>query len=486
MNNSSARRLAWTLALGTGFIYLAFLPPGIYSIDGNSMLGVAESIVTRHSLTVSAGLGLPGRDGLIYSSWYPLQSLVSIPVVMAASGVSHFLHVPLHFVAAALAGILPVLFTSLTVAMVALISLQLGSTLQGACRSALCFAGGTIALAYFRTFYAEPLLSLLVAAGIYLVLVRSNRAILLAALMALLAALAKPTGVFLGPALAAYLLLKKIPARFALTPAVGAGLGLSLYFLYNLLRFGNLFTFGQPWIFSVSALPLGVAGLLFSPGRGLLWYSPAVLLAILGFRKARKTKPAEGLLIAAIFAGFLSMHSLYSNWHGGWSWGPRYLLPVLPGLMALTGLLEGRAAKSLLALSFLGFLITAPTLISYYERYYAEANEKGISDSELYWSLTRAPLFHAWGAAYREIVDARNQDVRELFSQRSTPSQTIASSRALRVVAVWWWVLPIVHIPRAVGVACSLAILICGSWVLLRVRTLSSLNCGVGPSPPSS
>jgi hypothetical protein len=473
MNNSSAQRLAWALALGTGLIYLAFLPPGIYSVDGNSMLAVAESIVTRHTVSVSAGLGIPGRDGMIYSSWYPLQSLVSIPVVMAASGVSHFLHVPLHFVAAALAGILPALFTSITVALVALISLHLGSTLQGARRAALCFAGGTIAMVYARTFYAEPLLSLLVAAGIYLVFVRSKRAILVAALVALFAVLAKPTGIFLGPALAAYLLLKKTPARFALTPAVGAGLGLFLYSLYNLLRFGNPLTFGQPWIFSLSAIPLGVAGLLFSPGRGLLWYSPAVLLAILGFRKAWKTKPAESLLIAAIFAGFLLLHSLYSNWHGGWSWGPRYLLPVLPGLMALTGLLEGKAAKGLLTLSFLGFLITAPTLISYYERYYAEANEQGISDSELYWSPSRAPLLHMWGAASREITDARNQDVRELFNQRGTPSQTIATSRALRVVAVWWWVLPIVHIPRSVGFTCSLAMVIWGCWVLSRVRLSS-------------
>jgi hypothetical protein len=470
MNNSSAQRLAWALALGTGLIYLAFLPPGIYSIDGNSMLAVTESIVTRHTVTVPVGLGIPGRDGQIYSTWYPLQSLLSIPLVMVASVVSHFLHVPLHFVAAALAGAMPVVFTAATVALVALISLQLGATRQGARRSALCFAGGTIALAYARTFYAEPLLSLLVAAGIYLVFVRSSRAILVAMLVALFAVLAKPTGIFLGPALAVYLLLKKTPARFALTPAVGAGLGLFLYSLYNLFRFGNPRYFGPPWVFSLSALPQGLAGLLFSPGRGIIWYCPAVLLAILGFRRTAKTMPIEALLISALFVGFLGLHSAVPYWHGGWSWGPRYLLPVLPGLMAMMSLLEGKAARGLVYLSLLGFLINAPTLISYYERYYAESNERGVSDNELYWSPLRAPLLHAWGAASREITDARNQDVRELFSQRGTPSQSIATSRALRVVAVWWWVLPIVHIPRVVGVACSLAMVFCGCWVLLRTR----------------
>jgi hypothetical protein len=468
MDFPNVRRLAWGLALGTGLIYLAFLPPGVYSVDGNSMLGVAESLVTRHSPTVPIGLGITGREGQIYSIYYPLLSLLAVPVVMIASLAARLLHVPLHVVAAALAGVLPALFTAVTVALVALISLQLGSTLQGARRAALCFAGGTIALVYARTFYAEPLLSMLVAAGIYLVFVRSNRTILLAALVAVFAVLAKPAGIFLGPALAAYLLLKKTPLRFALTPAVGAGLGFSLYALYNLLRFENPLDFGPPWVFSLSALPLGLAGLLFSPGRGLLWYSPAVLLAILGFRQAAKTKLLEALLITALFLAFLGLHSAVPYWHGGWAWGPRYLLPVLPGLMALTGLFEGRAVKVLLTLSFLGFLINAPTLISYYERYYAEANEQGISDNELYWSPARAPLLHAWGAASREITDARNHDVRELFSQRSTPSQTIASSRALRVVAVWWWVLPIVHIPRFVGLACSLTMVVCGCWVLRK------------------
>ena len=180
-------------------------------------------------------------------------------------------------------------------------------------------------------------------------------------------------------------------------------------------------------------------------------------------------------MIAGLFLGFLGLHSFYENWHGGWSWGPRYLLPTLPGLVALMGLLEGRAAKGLLYLSFLGFLVNAPTLISFYERYYAEANEQGITDSQLYWSPARAPFLHAWGAASREISDARNQDVRDLFHQRNTPSETIASSRALRIVAVWWWVIPIIHIPRFVGFACSLAMVICGSWVLLRTRFCVSL-----------
>jgi hypothetical protein len=121
-------------------------------------------------------------------------------------------------------------------------------------------------------------------------------------------------------------------------------------------------------------------------------------------------------------------------------------------------------------LAFAGFLVNAPAMVSYYERYYAEAKEQGVSENDLLWSVSRAPLLHAWGAASREIADARNHDVREIFQQTGAPSATIASSRALRVVALWWWVLPLVGISRWLGFCCSLAMVIVGCAIAFRTR----------------
>src|SRR5271168_3806225 len=285
------RRLAGALGFGFFLIYLAFLAPGIYSIDGNSILAVAESIVTRHALTVPPGLGIPGQAGRIYSSWYPLQSFLAVPLVALAVPVSSAVHVPLHFVAALFALLLPIIFTSATVSLVALIALQLGASLGPARRAAFSFALGTVALVYHRTFYADPLLMLLTAASLYFAFAQSPRTVLLASLCALLAVLAKPTGILVGPLISAYLLAKhSLPLRFRLAPGLGAALGLLLYFLYNWLRFANPLTFGQPYAFSFASIPVGLAGLLLSPGRGLIWYCPPAILAIAGFRKAFQTK----------------------------------------------------------------------------------------------------------------------------------------------------------------------------------------------------
>ena len=472
----SVGRLAWRLIIGFALIYLAFLPPGIYSIDGNSMLGVAESLVTRHSIVVvSPELGAPGPDGRIYSTWYPLLSFLAVPLVAVAVPISKSFHLPLHYVAGVFVSVLPALFTAATVGLVALIAVQMGSTLQSARRAALAFGLGTVAMVYARTFYADPLLSLLVTGAVCLTLSRSQLKVLLAALLALLAVLAKPTGILVGPLLCLYLLLKKDPLRVSLLPIAASGLGLLCYSVYNVVRFGNPLNFGPVNPFSMALIPEGFAGQLFSPGGGIIWYCPPAIMAALGFRKAVKAKVIETFLIVSIFGAFLLLHSAVPYWEGGWSWGPRYLLPTLPVIMALTGLLEGKARKTLLVLSLVGFLVNAPTLVSYYERYYAEASELGISYKALLWSPKRAPLAHGWSAAGRVIADARRNDVREMYREAGKPATKIASSRALRVVAVWWWVLPIVHLPRLVGALTSVVMVFCGAWIICRVK-LSSHN----------
>jgi hypothetical protein len=254
MANFDARRLAWALTLGLTLLYLAFLRPGIYSIDGNSMLAVAESVVTRHDLTVPAGLGVGmiGRGGQLYSSWYPLQSILALPLVAAAFFVSRFSHAPFQVLATAFASVLAPIFTAITAGLVLLIALQLGSTAKGARRAGLCYGLGSVALVYTRTFYAEPLLALLVTSAIYMTFSNSRRNIFFAAALAGLAVLTKPTGVFLGPALSLYLLLKKIPFRLSVLPVLGGCAGLCVYAVYNVVRFGHPLTFSPPFAFALS------------------------------------------------------------------------------------------------------------------------------------------------------------------------------------------------------------------------------------------
>lgn len=233
------------------------------------------------------------------------------------------------------------------------------------------------------------------------------------------------------------------------------------------MRFGQPLTFGQPWAFHIGNIVRGASGLLVSPGRGLVWYCSPLLLCAVAYRKVRHRNAPGAVLIVAVFLAYLGLHSVWSFWEGGWSWGPRFLLPAVPGLAALLGTLEGRWRRALLALTIAGFLIGAPTLLTFYERYYAEQIEQGISEHDSLWAFSQAPFLHSWSAAIRQVRDAQSADVRELLAQRgAAPASSIAGSRALRIVAVWWWVLPAARIPRAVGVGVSLILVALGCAAL--------------------
>jgi hypothetical protein len=82
-------------------------------------------------------------------------------------------------------------------------------------------------------------------------------------------------------------------------------------------------------------LILGVLSLLFSFGKGLLFFAPGLLLVA----HARRVRPplAPFLDLSVVFvAGLLLVYSRWWAWYGGWTWGPRFLLfAVYPSSLAL-------------------------------------------------------------------------------------------------------------------------------------------------------
>jgi hypothetical protein len=456
------------LFLGSWLVYLAFLAPGIYSVDGLTMLAVADSLVTHHNVDVPPELGIPGRNGLSYSMLYPLQSAVAVPIVAVAVKASGVVHLPVRYVESLAVTILPALYTALTVGVVYLLAIALESSEAGAWLAAVTYGFGTIALAYTRDFYADPQLALLMALGLLLAFTRPPSWQILA--VAALAILAKPTGIILGPILSLYLFWRTRRFWQSLLPGLGTALGLAVYSIYNVYRFGKLTAFGNQWAFSFKFVPRGFLGLLISPGMGLLWYCPCVILSAIAFRQI-KTKRLEAWTIAALAAASVLLHSLWISWNGGWSWGPRLLLPVLPGLVALTGVLVNEWRKLLVVSAVLGFLISAPNLVSFFTRYLTEANEQGVPFSDVLWKPSRSPLLHAWPAAYRQIEDARSSDVRDLFAQRTeVRASKMSNSRALRIVAVWWWLLPVAHVSRLWGLLVAVLLTACGIRLLFLAR----------------
>ncbi len=137
----------------------------------------------------------------------------------------------------------------------------------------------------------------------------------------------------------------------ALLPRVGAALGLGLvvaaapFLAYNLATYGllgggyqSLFQHrpGTHSQFVKAPILPALAGLLFSPGKGLFFYSP-FLLFLGGWWKRCRDESGDRRLSLLLGAGVVAQILLYSrtDWRGGYSYGPRYLVDLLPVLVFL-------------------------------------------------------------------------------------------------------------------------------------------------------
>jgi hypothetical protein len=112
--------------------------------------------------------------------------------------------------------------------------------------------------------------------------------------------------------------------------------------------FGTLFALGYQYtadprwsaILSIGFLSASVPtlealwGLTLSPFRGLFFASPILLLSLPGLVLLRRsTFRAEWITTLAIALSFFALISASAQWWGGWSAGPRYLVPLLPFLV---------------------------------------------------------------------------------------------------------------------------------------------------------
>lgn len=211
-----------------------------------------------------------------------------------------------------------------------------------ACRSMLLLLAASMLPHHLQQYFGEVLSALLVTAG---VLMAPRRPVVSTVLLGLGVA---NTPVLLVPAVAAAMALNRhLPAMVA-----GVALAAAIYVAENLVKFGSLTGSGYFSAADVGfktvlpysgkpgfAYPLffGVLSILFSFGKGLVFFIPALLLylrrdtyALLGFAGARR------LALWAACAALVLVYAGWWSWYGGNFWGPRFfLILAMPAAIAL-------------------------------------------------------------------------------------------------------------------------------------------------------
>lgn len=153
-----------------------------------------------------------------------------------------------------------------------------------------------------------------------------------------MAYLCRPTLALLSPFLLPFLF------SYHRMAAVKAGALLALLLLglvgYSMHEWGQyLPDYYLPKRLSGNQFTLALYGNLLSPARGLLVYSPFILLAWLCHRDSVGSLPLKKSWLL-IGLGWPVLHwiavSRFPVWAAGWSYGPRFMTDVLPGLFLLT------------------------------------------------------------------------------------------------------------------------------------------------------
>ena len=150
-----------------------------------------------------------------------------------------------------------------------------------------------------------------------------------AAICLAFSAMARPATIPMCAVLFSFLLFR---TRKVVWPLIAAALPLAATSIYNTVFFG------APWRFGpelggrfLLAVPESIIGLLVSPARGLLVFTPIALIALFSLAKEARRSSLARALLASVAAHFAFI-AAWNEWHGGESFGPRLLTDMLPAL----------------------------------------------------------------------------------------------------------------------------------------------------------
>ena len=379
------------LCVFTVFVYLLFSYGGVRSPDSEVVFRTAEQLATKGTFGLTSELkgleefGLPpGTDGRFYSIFGPGQSIACVPLVKLAllidkSGwydhvrefipVSHYVGDGIiEFVKGTtpadlkphalrfLVSVFNIVVGSLSVAFFFLLVRLLTGSDFSARWTTILFAFGSLMMPYAGTFFSEPLATLLAILSLYCLVwndmvddVPSNRkyfCLLSSGIFLGLATTVHISAILFAPFFFVYAIYPILKTRSPLKNiaisgtafSIGIAFFLALLGFYNQVRFGNFLETGRTasphMIYATYVAPWrGLYGLVLGGGKGILWYCPAAVISFFIWRPFHKRNPVLSYTLLGSVIARLVFIACRSDWHGGYSLGPRYMVMALPLLI---------------------------------------------------------------------------------------------------------------------------------------------------------
>jgi 4-amino-4-deoxy-L-arabinose transferase-like glycosyltransferase len=341
-----SRKGAIALFLATLSFYLIFSAGHIQTIDVQQSVAVSQHLLSQGKVWITGfpltpgGGAVTGHGGRAYAAHDIGLALIFLPVSALLNW---------HVISAPTAELLYTFVNPVFGAMLVTVFYRFCERLTGRAASALAaavvLAVGTMVLPYAHLAFDAVPTAFFVLAACYFAwcgqLSRQPWAFLAGGSSAAAAVLLRLDSLIVIGALSAWVVIAGIRrghgsvmhlvgwfAPLAAAAAVTAW--------YNIVRFGSWANNGHahdPATAAGTHLLHGLAGELASPGKGLLFYSPPVVLALVGWRGLYRRDRWLALTIIGGFGVYLLYVSRLTNWSGAEAWGPRFLVPMLPLIM---------------------------------------------------------------------------------------------------------------------------------------------------------
>jgi len=491
----SGRTAGWIAA--AAFLVYALTGGGrIVGSDEVAMLELSRAML-HGRIDVAQGATLQGPGGRHYTKNAAGQAVLALPLVAVAEAAGRASGPPPERRVLAVRLIVSFFNAAVTAVLLGVFygtARGLGIGTRAALEATLLLGFTTPLWVYAKSFMAEPLQAL----GLLLVLggaVRScggeRRGAIQAAIGVLLAVSVKLSMLPL-----AVLCLFPIPRRplaFWRWPAFALLVALAGHLAYNAARFGTPFETGYGAQATPSAyttpLWVGLYGLLLSSGKGVLWFAPALMLAPVGWRAMRRAGgPARhaATSVALASGAALALYATFEHWAGDGSFGPRYLVPLLPlAFLAVALALERVSVVSRRVAWALGLIGLAVQIGGVAIHFGAQMREAGdypyalpLNDprfmSDSHFNPRFSPIAGHWRMLGRNVEEHLRGAAPRLGGGGTVDPRVGVSAedqeRLLHALDFWWLYARYAGVPAAPVTAALLVLLVAAAAAAVRLR----------------
>lgn len=320
-------------------VYIISAKGYVEVLDTSFSVATAQAIVTHRSLDLppAPDATMKGIDGKSYSKYGIGLALCYLPWIALSDALARPTGLPTQKLIGFLISFVNIPFAILTVFLFARLLRDFGLSDAYIWALSLALGLGTLAWKYATYDYSEEIQMCLLLLAYFGVVHNTRRALIIGAWGFACLTLVKLVFVAFAPLFLIYLLSGRGDLRAGLKNC--ALFSFPFLLAVSILAGLNQARFGSPWESGYGSeahqffpIQLGqtIPRLLGSLDKGLLVCCPILLLAALGWKEFASRRRREAVLCASLITGNLILSGAWYGWEGGWSWGPRLLVPTVP------------------------------------------------------------------------------------------------------------------------------------------------------------